>query len=330
MRLLETGFDGVDRRRERRIQNCEKYRGQLLSFGMHYLDQAMRGILPQDLILVGASSGAGKTQFCVNMALRNVESGRRVHMIALEAEQNEIEQRFEYGLLARAYFDDPTEKPFIKNLNYLDWVLGKFDDKLSKYESIIRDAFDSYKTFETYYKTKDFGLPELVQSIYSVAEKTDLIIVDHVHYFDLDDDNENRALKQIAKTVRDVVQNIGKPVVLVAHLRKRDRRFSPLVPELDDFHGSSDLGKICTKAITLARGEMIDRKRFETYVRIPKCRIDGSVTQYVAKTVFSLELNAYEKGYQIGQLTAGGTEFEEFNTDNEHHKGKIPHWAKRA
>ena len=78
----------------------------------------------------------------------------------------------------------------------------------------------------------------------------DLIVVDHLHYVDGDDDeNEHKSLGDTVKAIRDVSLRIGRPIVLIAHLRKRDARAKQLVATLDDFHGSSNVVKICTQAI---------------------------------------------------------------------------------
>ena len=82
---------------------------ELLSFGVKFLDDAMIGIYPSDLVLFGAPTGAGKTQFCVNCIMANVNRGKKVHMIALEAEKAEIENFYlsqkEYSFLQETYID---------------------------------------------------------------------------------------------------------------------------------------------------------------------------------------------------------------------------------
>src|SRR5690606_17377988 len=97
-----------------------------------------------------------------------------------------------------------------------------------------------------FYKTKTFGTNELLLAVAECSKDTDLIIVDHVHYFDFDDDNENRAIKDLAKIVRQLSIEEQKPIILIAHLRKRDKKNPDLVADLEEFHGSSDLYKIAT------------------------------------------------------------------------------------
>lgn len=288
----------------------EKLRHSILSFGNDFLDLAMRGIFLEDMVLVGASSGAGKTQFLMNLALANVLTGKKVHFIALEAYEGEIEDRIKYRLTAKRYFKDP-DKPYLsRGLNYQDFVTGVYRKELDRYREDVVNEFTSFTSLNTKYKSDAYTVDHLVQDMLDVSAETDLIIVDHVHYFDFDHDNENRALREIAKTVRTICQVIQKPVVFAAHLRKRDRRFLDLVPGIDEFHGSSDLTKIATKVITLSRGQMIDNLRNETYIRIPKCRMDGSVTRYVAKLIYNYEQNGFENSYQIGRLVNNDSEFE--------------------
>ena len=49
-------------------QRFEKFRHNKLSFGVKFLDAALGGILPDDLVLIGAPSGVGKTGFVTNLA----------------------------------------------------------------------------------------------------------------------------------------------------------------------------------------------------------------------------------------------------------------------
>ena len=196
------GFKSVAERSEDEKNNRVNLKDKLLKFGVHFLDLSFRGIFPNDLILVGAPSGIGKTQFCVNMALRNIEDGRRVHFIALEADDFEIERRLKYAIVANAFFADPSRPQLSgERLSFIDWSMGEYELQLRPYETLAENLLSGYKSLFTFYKQKEFGVDELIENALSIATETDLIIVDHVHYFDFDDDNENRAVKKIAKTI---------------------------------------------------------------------------------------------------------------------------------
>lgn len=304
------GFKSVAERSAEEKNNRVNLKGKLLKFGVHFLDLSFRGIFPNDLILIGAPSGIGKTQFCVNMALKNIEDGKRVHFIALEADDYEIERRLKYSIVANSYFADHNRPSLSgERLSYVDWAMGEYEMQLRPYESLAETLMGGYKDLFTFYKQKEFGYDELIENALSVAMETDLIIVDHVHYFDFEDDNENRAVKKIAKTAREICQLIGKPIVLVAHLRKRDRKGAELIAGIDEFHGSSDLTKIATKIVTIAPGNAVAPGKYETYFRIPKSRMDGGVTRYVAKLIYDSSMNAYQDEFMVGVLKNNGTEF---------------------
>lgn len=294
-KMFESAAHAFDLERIERIKRGSK----LLKFGVSYLDDALYGVLPDDLILLGAPSGVGKTQFCCNLALSNLEDGRKIHYIALEAGVLEIEQRLKFPLVMERFWADPNH-PQIKP-TFSEWMIGKFDKELDSYEKDAAKFFESaFRDLFLFYKQENFGCSELIEAVLSCSHETDLIIVDHVHYFDFDNDNENSALKEIAKTVRTLALEEQVPIFLVAHLRKRDRGNDELVAGLDEFHGSSDLTKIATKVITFAPGKPTENGTYETFFRIPKNRLDGGVSRYLGKTSFNPKRGNYEQKYQMG------------------------------
>lgn len=273
-----------------------------MRFGIDFLDDSLRGIFPDDLILLGAPSGVGKTQLCCNIAFANIEDGRRVHYIALEAGEYEIERRLKFPLVMERFYSDPDRPRIGQTISYPDWLMGKWAKELAPYEDAAATVFaHAFKNLHLYYKQDRFDISDLIQSVHYCAQETDLIMIDHVHYFDFDDDNENRAIKDIAKAVRSLALEEQRPIILVAHLRKRDRTNDDLVAGLEEFHGSSDLFKIATKVITVSPGKMTESGLVETFFRCPKSRIDGSVSRYSARELFNLKSGSYEKNkYQLG------------------------------
>lgn len=300
-------------------------REKLRPFGIKFLDDALLGILPQDLVLIGAPSGIGKTQLCCNIALKNLEAGNRVHFMALEAEKFEIERRLKYQLVAHQFFTDPERPRIDGKLSFDRWYLGEFFKELAPYEKVADDFMrEAYKNLFIYYKETEFTVHQLIENIVASASDTDLFIVDHAHYFDFDDDNENRGMKRLAKTIRDLVLEEGKPVVLVAHLRKRDRSNEDLVAGLDEFHGSSDLTKIATRVITLSPGERASDGTYQTFFRIPKNRFNGGSNRFVAQVFFDPRRNTYDPAYKIGRASlTRRTGFEELDAS------LYPDWARR-
>lgn len=310
------------------VSQIEKTRGRrstLLSFGVNYLDDSLDGILPNDLILIGAGSGAGKTELCCSIARHNVERGKRVHYLALEAEYGEIENRILYQMISNNFYND-VDRPRNVKLYYNKWLLGDYGNDIEKYEGEAASEFmRKFTSLFTFYKDKDFNSESLINSVMFAADETDLVILDHVHYMDWDDANENLALKSIAKTARDLSLSFGKPIILVSHLRKRDKWQDEMCPGLEEFHGSSDLYKIATKAFTIAAGNYIGSGKYETYFRIVKNRISGSVTRFMGKSIYKPSEGRYENSYEIGKSNQKrGDDFECIN------ESERPDWAKHS
>jgi hypothetical protein len=126
--------------------------------------------------------------------------------------------------------------------------------------------------------------------------------------------------------VRTLAIEQQKPIILVAHLRKRDKQNDEIAAGLDEFHGSSDLYKIATRVVTLAPGGPDQDGNYKTFFRIPKNRIDGGVTRYLGLEFFNPKKGFYERGrYQVGWADQKRKEgFGEVGGNY------IPAWARQA
>ncbi|MDX2244314.1 MAG: DnaB-like helicase C-terminal domain-containing protein [Leptolyngbyaceae cyanobacterium bins.302] len=324
-------LDGLKRFSDRIIEDRQNRRNlnpKCLSFGVDFLDEALGGIFSNDLILYGAKTGMGKTALAALTAVANAAAGKQVHFFALEAEPNEIERRMKYQILAEMFFK-VLRKDFPSiHLNYMDWHYGKFEDQLGKFEEEIELLMESlFPNLWTFYRTGEFTPLDFEKQFLAIKDQTDLTIIDHLHFFDMEDENENRALKYTVKKIRDLAIISGKPIVMVAHMRKSDRKLKQIVPGLDEFHGSSDIAKIATKAITIAPCPTEEGcgNRWPTYLRAAKCRVDGSRTKYVGLVGFNADLNKYEPNYYLGKLNPAEDEFKPIDSIND-----LPYWAKSA
>lgn len=310
--------ESFDLERKIRLENQKK----ILQFGIPFLDDCFRGIFPDDLIVLGASTGLGKTQIATLIAKHNALNGKRVLFFALEASPHEIIRRIKYNLICEKFYSKPY-RPSIK-LNFIDWYSGKFDEYIDPIEKEIEPEIKKLDNLSTYYKgIGDFTHESFHKIFAENAAMNDLIIVDHLHYFDILEANENQGIKQIVKTIRDCAIDRGKPVILLSHIRKLDRKYRPLVPAIEDFHGSSDISKIATKAFTLAPAmdSSINSTKRKSFIRTLKCRMDGSRTGVTAEVTFDIKTQDYERDYKLGKLNEAESEFIEVDLYNK------PDWA---
>lgn len=308
--------------RKQRLADAPK----TLSFGVRFLDAALGGIFLRDNVLLGAATGAGKTTLASVIAETNAEQGKHVHYFALEAEDGEIERRIKFRVLSQLAYKTFAGRMQPGRMNYLDWYNGKLEDLIGKYEDDAdRLLAQKYKTLHTYYRVRDFTAQDLEKTFLAIQDETDLIVVDHVHMIDHDDDSENRGMRNIVKSLRDTAIEVGKPTVVVAHLRKRDNRSKAILPSIDDFHGTSDIAKICTKAILIAPAfdqENPSPHLWGTYIHPAKCRQDGTRTRYVGLVSFNVHTGRYDDAFDLGLFERGGEEFRYLDS------AKYPAWAR--
>ncbi len=90
--------------------------------------------------------------------------------------------------------------------------------------------------------------------------------------------------------------------------------------------------KIATKVVTLARGKRLDDillpsgqvlGGYETFIRVVKSRMDGSITWYCAKLMFDPKINDYRGTSVLGELSKDRSEFIPIP------KERYPRWYRR-
>jgi len=182
--------------------------------------------------------------------------------------------------------------------DYSEWIMG---DQPWLDEFRYRVDYSPFQNVFTKYRDQNYTISHLEKDLLAINEDADLIVIDHLHYFDIEDENENRGMTKIVKTISDIIQVIQRPVVLVSHLRKRNDFFSSPLPDISDLHGSSNIAKIATKVVVMGKGNSTPQYTY-TYMKAAKFRLSGSVTNYTAVCKYNHELNDYEKKYLLGSL----------------------------
>lgn len=305
--------------------NRERIGKNLLSFGIDFLDDALFGIAPHEVILVGAESGAGKTQLVSNVAMHNLLQGKKVHFYALEAHYLEIEHRIIFQLLIDILKRD-NKKPWPSYEEYY-YRLHEFHVEELEAQELFKKTLGNLATF---YKTAENFTVQDFKGLYasSALSNADLIIVDHAHYFDWGDKSDYHGLKEVITKARFCADTYGIPCLLVSHMRKPDPRVKTLAPSMHDFHGTSELYKRANKAFTLGKGKYDPHNRTaHTYCNAIKQRMNGQVTTVTARMIFDFRTTSYAPGYSLGLLNTD----KEFDDKGNFQKlESLPSWAKRA
>lgn len=308
------GFSSsANRLQDERLSRYEASKDAIKT-GNKFLDDMFIGVTKHDLVLVGARTGAGKTEFITSVAAHNARLGKKVYVFALEAEPKEIETRIRFKILSEAY-----QKAYPgRFITYRDFIWGRYSKEFQELdkdcEVHLQDGY--LKNLYTFYRTGEFKISDF-EKIFSVIEKSaDIVILDHVHFFDYETENENKELTEITKRIRDLALISGKPTFIVGHLRKQSHNSKEALPSIDDFHGSSNLAKIITKGIVIDSGGPTPDGKFVTYFRIVKDRKFGGATRYIGKMIFDPTTNAYEENYKLCVLTDRNTKIAELSEED--------------
>jgi len=84
----------------------------------------------------------------------------------------------------------------------------------------------------------------------------DLIIIDHLHYIQLERDNENKELGEIMRELKTMTDIIKKPVILVSHTKKPPVNQPDYIPTEYDLYGSSNVAKEATTIIMISKCDL--------------------------------------------------------------------------
>lgn len=297
-----------------------------LSYHNAYLDDRLRAMLPHDFVILTARSGVGKTSFALDITVEGALAERRAGYFALEAEPRELERRMKYRwLVNQAYLRSLDGR---ETMSFTDWLVGRCEDIVGHMEQEANEWFlNNLGTLWTYYKGSGrFDADRMSKELLEIAQIVEVIVLDHLHYIDAKDgDNENRALSRIVHTLRDIALDAGRPVIAVAHLRKRDRGpDKTLLPEHDDLMGSSDLPKIATQIIAVGPAPFVDPPKWwlaPTLIAVIKDRREGN-DGLAALVMFDKRSRSYTQDYALGRLIKGGTAWEQLSG------GDVPGWAR--
>jgi replicative DNA helicase len=296
--------------------------GRTVQWGVSFLDDVTRGIGAYDMPVVSAATGAGKTELASSIARHSAHAGRRTHLLAIEAAPKEIERRLKFALIAELAYRANDQRA--GDLAFPDWIRGNCEEVASRYDAEAeRIIGERYKTLHTFYRGANFDHVRLRETLLAIQNETELVILDHLHHVDVDDENENRGMKQIVTSLRDAAIVLGRPTVVFAHLRKRDMRSRQIMPSVEDIHGSSEISKVATHVILFAPAADIESPKWflaPTFATVAKDRNAGA-TGLVALLYFDRRTRRYAPVYTLGRVVDGGTRWEELRMTD------VPRWA---
>lgn len=316
---------------------------KLCRYGIKALDDPLLAIARNELVVIGADSGTGKSSLALDIARHNVGKGKKIALFYLEGGHIEAMQRMKWQQISDLYYGTKYNHLFV-DMDFRKWALNHPDNKefLTKLSSeVYKEQSKLYQNNLFFYPISEgFKIEELLNSLvnfhklvpakFGEFEKEgiydlDLIIIDHLQYFSLDQsDNEIAEITRIIRECKKITDHHNIPIILVSHLRKKGKDRG--LPDQEDFYGSSNIPKISTTAITIAPYQQKDnlaQNIYPTFFRIVKSRV-GIRPNYGILCNYNLSRREYEKEYQIYRLDGLGNIAPE-PLGNE----ALPKWARR-
>lgn len=305
---------------------------ELCSYGIKPLDDALYRIGKNELVVLGAETGYGKSELALSIAQHNAKQGKTVGVYYLEGGYLEAIRRMKWKDIADKYY---KEYYFSKaDVDFRKWVYNcKQDEIITDIEGQIYQSYkEKYEDNLYFFPTSDsFTIDKFFMSLLDFNELLskklylDLIVVDHLQYFSLtDEENEIRQITKILRELKRITEYYNTPVLLVSHLRKRGKKAG--LPTHEDFYGSGNIAKISTTAIMISPAtdrDSLYKNIYPTYLRIVKSRI-GIRPNYAFLLNFNLNQRKYEEEYDIYRVNEfGEVRSDPLPTD------EMPKWARR-
>ena len=315
---------------------------KLCKYGIKPLDDSLICINKGELVVIGADSGVGKSEIAINISRHNAMAGKKVALYHLEGGYREAVSRIKWKDITREYFANHTGMGI--DMDFRKWSVNFEQDKILT--DIEAEVYEHYKdkcmeNLYFYDSPDDLTITDFLASLldfhdlktaggnfYSGDQRSagfdlDLIVIDHLQYFSLDQgENEIQEITNIIRQVKKVTDKYKIPVVLISHLRKKMKDRG--LPDQQDFYGSSNIPKIATTAITLTpkiNSEDFRNQIYPTWVRVVKSRI--GIKPSIAMLIdFNSRSKEYSDKYELYKVNSEGHTSKEPMMETD-----VPKWA---
>jgi len=314
----------------------------LCTYGIKPLDDALFRIAKNELIVIGADSGVGKSEIALRIARDNAQKGRSVALSYLEGGHIEALARMKWLDICDEYYENHFKAGI--DMDFRKWRFNyKQDLLINRIESIVYERYKKLYEDNLYLFSITEGLTveeftdSLIHGFGSLGVdkfdphkirselQLDLIVIDHLQYFSLGQaETEISAITRIIRECKRITDFYRIPIVLISHLRKKTKDRG--LPDQADFYGSSNIPKISSTAITITPATDKDNLAagvFPTYFRIVKSRV-GLRPNYAILCDFNLNHRKYDDSYSLYRVDSAGYVCADSLRDEE-----LPKWAKK-
>ena len=155
-----------------------------IPYGIPFLDSSIYGVMPEDLVILGAGSGIGKTSLALDFASQCAMRNKKVLFIALEAGKREIEHRLRYQILSKLFYRDlKFHGP--QRFDFRTYRYGLAERIVSHHKAEAMDIYNKRygENLITAYKGEaPYDIARLDEHLRWAQDKVSMVVIDHLHY----------------------------------------------------------------------------------------------------------------------------------------------------
>lgn len=213
------------------------------------LDSFLWWILDNELVVIWADTWCWKSDIAYNLSIYNAMMWKKVMLFWIEWDPYEPIYRY----LQREINKWKEKNDMISNVDFRFNIWDTKDAENDIIQNIPQELRDNLLM---YFKDWTPTVDEIVEHINHYVNSVDLIVIDHLHYINFWEWNEHQWISRVMRDLKKATDVLKKPIVLISHLRKRDKKIwksmRTVDPTLDDLHGSSNIKKEATTAILIS------------------------------------------------------------------------------
>ena len=221
-----------------------------ISSGLYVVDKIIGGWQNQDLIIIAARPGAGKSALAIHFAASAAESGSPVMMFSLEMSDTQIAMR---------------EIAMQNRLKYSRLRKGEIDEmemsRIIKSESIEQRNFyvdSSSKLSIAILRTK------VMKAIYDKGIK--LVVIDYLNLME-GEQNRNQTtadkISEITKELKRMAKQFNIPIILLAQLNRDVEKETDKQPQLHHLKSSGAIEEYSDVVLLLYRPAYYQKEKCE-------------------------------------------------------------------
>lgn len=253
--------------------------------GMSDIDRMLGGMLPGNLIVIGARPGIGKTMFALTIAKNAALHGKKVLFHSLEMEASELAERLlvsEGGVSFGQLINFTPKEP----LPDATWdKLAQNSSRVSPLDILIDEKADI--------------TPAYIRRRAQTVKGLSLIIVDYLQLMSSDGkhDNRNYEISAITRNLKIMAKQLNVPILLLSQLNRTPESRSEAKPTLADLRDSGAIEQDANKVLMMWEAE---EKQFAKVlgISIAKNRRGQTGDAYAYFNGDGMRFTGMEKGYK--------------------------------